>query len=223
VTVLGALAVIASLSAGTPFLTPGTYAYSATLSGAPAGSSNLTVLRDGQSTRIQEKASGTVNGLSVSATAQLTVGPDLTPQIYDGTYQSNGARTVVTVSLSSSAATVISTGSGGQPATFALSGDTRHFVVIEFGLVAGLFALPAQMEAWKDTPVLAIAPSYGRGENLAVDTGAKPARPSGVPAQDESVSFRAKLPFTIWYDPTTFVPDEIDVPSESVVVTRVRQ
>jgi hypothetical protein len=78
------------------------------------------------------------------------------------------------------------------------------------------------MEAWKDMPVLAIAPSYGRGENLAVDTAAKPQRPSTVPAHDVAVSFRGSLPFTIWYDPMTFVPDEIDVPSQNVVVTRQR-
>jgi hypothetical protein len=219
--VLGVLVVLAALSAGTAFLTTGTFTYSATVAGDPTGSSNLTVLRDGQATRIGERASGTVNGVSVSATAQLTVGADLTPQVYDGTYESNGAQTVVTASLSPFAATVISSGSGGQPATFSL-GDARHFVVIEPGLVAGLFVLPAQMEAWKDEPVLAIAPSYGRAEELAVDSRMKAHRPSEVPLQDVSVSFSGKLPFTIWYDPTTFVPDEIDVPSQSAVVTRVR-
>jgi hypothetical protein len=214
--------VLAALSAGSPFLTPGTFSYSATLAGDPTGTSSLTVSRDSQGTTIQEKASGTINGLRVSATAQLTVGADLSPQVYDGTYESNGARTVVTASLSPSAATVVSSGSGGLPATFSLSGAQTHFVVIEPGLLAGLFALPAQMEAWKDAPVLALAPSYGRGEDLSVDAGAKPQRPGTLPAQDVSVSFSGKLPFTIWYDPTTFVPDEIDVPSQSVVVTRVR-
>ncbi|MBV8147753.1 MAG: hypothetical protein JO092_01520 [Candidatus Eremiobacteraeota bacterium] len=212
----------AALSAGSPFLTPGTFSYSATLAGDPTGTSSLIVRRDAQATTIQEKASGLVNGLRVSATAQLTVGPDLAPQIYNGTYESSGARTVVTASLSPSAATVISSGSAGQPATFSLSGDAKHFVVIEPGLLAGLFALPAEMEAWKDAPVLAIAPSYGRGENLFVDTSVKAQRPSAVPAQDVAVSIGGKLPFTIWYDPTTFVPDEIDVPSQNVVVTRQR-
>jgi hypothetical protein len=214
---------LAALAAGSPFLTTGTFSYAATLGGDPTGTSTLTVSRDGQATRIQEKASGTINGARVSATAQLTVGADLAPQVYDGTYETNGARTVVTASLSPSAATVISSGSGGLPATFSLSGDTKHFVVIEPGLVAGLFALPAEMEAWKAAPVLALAPSYGRGEDLVVDTGIKPQRPSALPAQDVAVSFGGKLPFTIWYDPATFVPDEIDVPSQSVVVTRVRQ
>ncbi len=213
--------VLAALSAGTPFLTTGVFHYSATLDGSPTGTSTVTVARSGQSTSIQEKASGTVNGLSVSAVALLTIGTDLAPQTYNGTYGSNGLQTVVTASLSASAATVISSGSGGQPATFALSGDAAHFVVIEPGLLSGLFALPAEMEAWNDTPVMAIAPSYGRAESLTIDTSAKAQRPKGIPLQESSVSFNGKLPFTIWYDSATFVPDEIDVPTQNVVITRV--
>lgn len=214
--------VLAALSAGTPFLTAGVFHYSATLDGNPTGTSTVTVSRSGQSTTVQEKASGTVNGLSVSAVALLTIGADLAPQTYNGTYGSNGLQTVVTASLSPTSATVISSGSGGQPATFALSGGAAHFVVIEPGLLSGLFALPAEMEAWNDTPVIAIAPSYGRAENLSVDTSAKPQRPNGVPSQDSSVSFNGKLPFTMWYDAATFIPDEIDVASQSIVISRVR-
>jgi hypothetical protein len=214
--------VFAALSAGSPFLTTGTFTYAATLAGEPSGTSSLTVRRDGQGSRIFEKASGTVNGVRVSATAQLSFGADLAPQVYDGTYVSNGVQTVVSAALSSSVATVMSSASNGQPAQFSLSGDATHFVVIEPGLIAGLFALPAEMEAWKSAPVLAIAPSYGRAENLGLDAAAKPQRPSTVPARDAAVSFSGKLPFTIWYDPATFVPDEIDVPSQGVVVTRQR-
>jgi len=200
-------------------LSPGTYTYSASLGGAPTGTSTLRVERDGASTKIDETAQGSLDGMQMSATDALEIASDLAPTQYNGSYTAGPNTQAVTAALSSDSATVV--GPGGQTQTIALPQDVKHFVVIEPGLVAGLFALPAQMQAWNDGTVLAIAPAYGRAEPLPASSQSPP-RPAGVPATDVPLSFGGQLPFTIWYDPATFVPDQIVVPSQNVVVTRTR-
>ena len=203
-------------------LAVGTYAYAGTYEGDPAGTSSVTVRQDNEGATIVEKATGSINGLEMLGSATLTLGPDLVPTIYNGSYQSGALETVVTVSITSAYATVTSNSTEGRPQTFPLKRPAQHFVVIEPGLVAGLFALPAQMAAWSDAPVYAIAPSVARAESFELDENAKPQRPDDVPAADLQLSFGGKFAFTIWYDPATLVPDEILAPSQNLVVTRVR-
>lgn len=203
-------------------LAAGTYAYAGTYDGDPAGTSSVSVHQDNEGATIVERATGSINGLEMSGNATLTLGPDLAPMVYDGSYQSGALSTVVTVSVSAGFATVTSNSTEGRPQTFPLSNGARHFVVIEPGLVAGLFALPAQMAEWSDAPILAIAPSVARAQPFSLDGDAKPQRPADVPAADVQLSFGGQFAFTIWYDPTTLVPDEIVAPSQKLVVTRVR-
>jgi len=172
--------------------------------------------------RLDESASGSASGLQFTGTARLTLDAGLAPTQYDGTYQVAGQNATVKVTLTPTVATVTGIG-GGQPDPVVLLPTATHFVVVEPGLLAGLFALPAQMAAWNDAPTTAIAPTRPGGILLAVQAPATPApHPSGVPANDVAVVFGGRLPFTIWYDPATFVPYEIDVPSENVSATRIR-
>lgn len=214
---------LAALSGAVPTLTPGTYTYAATYQGTQSGTSTLTVRRDGDTTTIQENANGAINDVQVAGTVTLTLGADLIPKVYDGSYDSGAAHSVITVTVASTVATVTGTTTYGMPLTFPLKPPARHLVVIEPGLMSGLFALPAQMQAWQYDPILAIAPSVAKSENFELDTTAKPARPDGVPAQDTQISFGGPLAFTIWYDPATYVPDAVVVPSQNAVITRVRQ
>jgi hypothetical protein len=212
---------LAALAAGTPFLTPGTYQYTALLNGQPAATSKITVARTGNATDIDEDSAGSLAGMHLSGKATLVLGADLAPTQYNGNYESASQKATVTVALTPTSATIAGSAAGGsQP--LGLSANTRHFVVIEPGLLAGLFALPAQLESWKDPAVTAIAPMSGRAEALATDPASAPARPNDVPAQDAVLSFGGRFPFTIWYDPTTFVPDEVIVPMQHVVITRAR-
>ncbi|MBV8490703.1 MAG: hypothetical protein JO199_09255 [Candidatus Eremiobacteraeota bacterium] len=68
----------------------------------------------------------------------------------------------------------------------------------------------------------AIAPGYGRVEALPPSPSASAQRPASVPASDVALAVGGSVPFVVWYDPATLVPDEIDVPSQSATVTRVR-
>lgn len=214
---------LAALAGAAPALVPGTYTYTGTYQGVQSGTSTVTVRRNGSTTTIEEKANGTINDMQVAGNVTLNLGADLAPTVYNGSYDSGALHTVVTVTVAPTSATLVGTNTGGAQLTFPLKPPEKHLIVVEPGLMAGLFGLPAQMQAWNYDPILAVAPSIGKGESYSLDTAAKPQRPDGVPAQDTQITFGGPLSFTIWYDPATYVPDAVIVPSQDAVVTRVRQ
>jgi hypothetical protein len=204
-------------TAGTPSIPPGSYTYTATMAGKPVGTSTITVSA-GPPMTIQEQASGGTGAQGASGKATLTLGADLGPTAYSGDYTNAGTPMSVAVSVAGDTATI-------GKATYPLTGSTKHFVIVEAGMTAGLFALPAQMQAWNNGAALMVVPMMAAmGGTLAIvpDSSLAGTRPAGVPAADTALAIGGQFPFTIWYDPATNVPDEIDVPSQNVVVTRVR-
>ena len=219
-TPLLATAVLAALTSAT-FPQPGTYRYTAAMGGQKIGAWAVTVTRDAATTRIDEDSHASVMGMQLSAKATLGLGPDLAPTSYDGSYATPGQNLTVTVTLSSTSATV----SGvltGAPQQVTLGANTRHFVVIEPGLLAGLFALPAQLGAWGDPAVTWITPTSAQAQSLETSGVTAPARPANVSPQDAVLSIDRPIVVTIWYDPATLVPDMILVPSQDAVLTRER-
>lgn len=206
--------------AASPFPPPGTYRYSASVSGQVVGAWSVTIKVAGDGTQLDENSSATFAGMQLSATASLLLGPDLSPSRYTGRYGAPGRSQVVRVDLTATSARLA--GIGASARTLALEPNTRHFVVIEPALLAGLFALPAQFQAWGDPSVTWIAPITGQGQVLSKDQAARAPRPTDVPAQDVNLSVQGQIPFTIWYDPGTLVPDEVIVASQKAVLTRVR-
>jgi hypothetical protein len=115
------------------------------------------------------------------------------------------------------------TGAAGDTQTMNLVADANHFVVIDPGLISGFFAIPAQMSSWKDKPVIAIVPAFGQSVPLTVGSTTAPAqRPSTIAATDAYLSLSGPITVGVWYDPSTMLVDEIDVPSQNATVTRVK-
>lgn len=212
---------LAVAAASSIFPAPGTYRYTAALGGQRIGEWSVSVKGDESETEIDESSSASFAGVQVAATASLVLGPDLAPMRYAGSYRTGGQSPTVNVALTPTAATIVG-GFGGSPRTLALVPNTRHFVVIEPALLAGLFALPAQLHAWGDSPVTWIAPITAQEQSIAKDSENPAPRPSSVPAQDVALAVRGQIPVTIWYDPATLVPDEVIVPSQNAVLTRER-
>ena len=208
-------------AASSNFPPPGTYRYTAALSGQRIGEWSVSVKGDASGTEIDESSSASFQGMQVAATASLVLGPDFAPTRYSGSYRTAGQSPTVSVALTATSATVVG-GFVGSARTLALAPNTHHFVVIEPALLAGLFALPAQLQAWGDSPVTWIAPITGQEQSIAKDSRNPALRPSSVPAQDVALAVRSQVPVTIWYDPATLVPDEVIVPSENAVLTRER-
>ncbi|MEO9169643.1 MAG: hypothetical protein ABI282_00455 [Candidatus Baltobacteraceae bacterium] len=212
-----ALALTVAAAAPAPAIAPGTYTYVASASGAPVGTTIVTVTSSGGNTVIAEKGSGSAQGQSGSANGTLTLGADLSPTTYqlDGTMGAQALKDSATIS--GSTATV--TGLQGTK-SFNLLGSTKHFVVIDLGVISGFVALPAQMASWNNDPVLAVIPSFGTSLAIAPDASLTPARPANVPSTDAPLAFGGRVPFTIWYNPTNFIADEIDVPAQNLTVIR---
>jgi hypothetical protein len=203
------------------FPAAGDYRYAASLAGQNIGSWSVSVKAQPGGAQIDETSSAFVVGMQMSATAALTLGSDLAPVNYTGSYRMGAQAPNVSVTLTPSTATVVGAMSS-EPRRIALSANTKHFVVVEPGLLAGLFALPAQLAAWKESSVTWITPATAQAQPLVVGGAAPASRPSGVPAQDTVLSVDQPIALTIWYDPATLIPDEIVVPSQNAVLTRIR-
>jgi hypothetical protein len=213
--------VLAVVAATAPFPASGAYNYTASMSGQPLGQWNVTVKRNDSATEIDENSWASVMGMMLSAKATLALGSDLSPASYTGNYLAGGQNVGVTVALTAASATITGTQSNAAR-TVALGTGTHHFVVIEPGLLAGLFALPAQLAAWNESTVTWLSPVAGAAQPLMKDPAAPSARPAGVPAQDVELSLTGQIPVTMWYDAVTFVPDRIEVPSQHTILTRLR-
>ena len=213
--------ILLAAMASTSFPPPGTYRYTAAMSGQKIGAWSVNVTDNGEGRQIDENSTASLMGMQLSAKASLVLGPDLAPTKYDGSYRTPGSNPTVTVTLTPSSATVAAS-LIGQPQEVSLDANTRHFVVIEPGLLAGLFALPAQLGAWKDPAVTWITPTTAQAQSLTANGTPSPSRPAGALPQDVELSIDQPIAVTIWYDPATLVPDVIIVPSQSAILTRVR-
>ena len=175
---------------------------------------------DAGQTVLNEKSSANFGGMAIGATATLTLDATLAPLRYDGHYSTPGQSVNVTAAVAANGTTVTSplaTTSG----PLQLAPGTTHFAIVEPGLLAGLFALPAQLNAWKETRVTWISPTSASSQLLTVGAADASERPTGVPASDVLLSIEHPIAVTIWYDPSTFVPDRIEVPSNKAVLTRI--
>lgn len=210
------LILAAALSVQVP--ADGTYTYVMSMNGAQIGTSALTVKHDALGGLVlTEKESGNMNGRSGSIGDTLTLDSALSPVRYlaDASIaDSRNMRTTLTFKGDQALQ------SGDVTKTYSLSADARHFVIFDFGPFTGYFAFPAQMQAWNDEPAVAIVPMYAQGMPISVDKTLPVSRPPTVPAADVQVSVATPVQLTLWYDPKTLVVDELDVPSEGVVVTR---
>ena len=202
-----------------PTIAIGTYTYHASLNAQPSGTSSIVVKRSGTTTEIDEQTAGTIAGINATASATLILGNNLVPTAYNGKYQGDGQAATSSVTFSANAAQVI--GPSGT-LTFGLTAPATHFAILDGALLAGFVALPAEMQAWNGAPAQAIAPVYGQSVALALAPSTVSTRPTDLPKADVAISVGGPYPFTLWYDPTTFITDELQVPSQGIIVTRAR-
>lgn len=214
-------ALLLAATASPTFPAPGTYRYAATLGAQRIGEWSATVQGRAGDMRVNENSSAMFAGMQLAATASLLLSPDLAPITYEGSYRVPGQNPTVTVSVTGGTATVSGTLTS-QTQRVDLLPNTQHFVVVEPGLLAGLFVLPAQLNAWKESSVTWITPTSAQAQLLTTNPNATAPRPAGVPAKDVLLSIERPLIVTIWYDPATLVPDEVIVPSQSATLTRER-
>lgn len=207
-------------ASSTPAVPPdGWYTYVSTIPGRGTGQTSVRVSHDGPSLVLDESASGSSDSISGNGKAKMTLDAGLTPTSYRATYSFGGSPSDVNVRFNASNAT--ETEAAGTQ-TFALGNVAQHFVVVDGALLSGYVALPAQMRAWANAPVMGVIPMFGRAFQLAPDSTVQVQRPKTLPAADTALTFTSPVTFTIWYDPSTLVVDEIDVPSQGATIVRRR-
>ncbi len=138
----------------------------------------MSVKQAANDTEIDENSSATVMGMQLAATASLVLDPNLAPLKYDGNYTLSNPSPSRERDAHERVGAVLSV-MATEPQQFALVAPTRHFIVVEQGLLAGLFVLPAQLAAWKETAVTWISPATAQSQLLTV----APAARNRAPAQ----------------------------------------
>jgi len=216
---LFAAALLAATPAGPA---PGTYTYAGSIAGRQLVQTTMTVAASAQGTTLNESAAGTLNGDRQTAQTVLSLDTALDPQSYSLAYTAAGKAQHSSLAFSDKGAW--ETSDGAPQIMFTLAANTRHFVVLDPTMFSGFFALPAQINAWGSMPVTAIAPMFRHSEPLSVNSNAAgAARPANVPQSDSAVSLSGPAgQLTLWYDPATFIVDELDVPSQDAKVVRQR-
>lgn len=212
------LSLILAAALAAPAPADGTYTYVTVLNGAQVLKSAVTVKHDAAGDIVfSESGAGNLNGRSGSISDTLTLDSALAPVGYSALASLADSR-----SMQSSLAFKDgeATQSGDVTKTYDLVADAKHFVVLDFGPLSGYVALPAQMQAWNDAPVIAIVPMYAQGVPITIDKSFAPDRPKSVPAGDAQLSVKTPVEFTVWYDPKTLVVDEMEAPTEGLSVTR---
>lgn len=204
------------------YLPPGVYRYTETDRGRATEVTKIVVTRRGGEIRIAAKTAGSLHGAAFSANESMLLGADLAPVRYDGAYNLGARGTTASVSARDASAEVTNTPLGAQSRTVTLAAGTQHFTVSAPGLLIGWFALAAQLHRWNVSSVTAIVPILAQTGRLDVSRRAIAQRPHDVPKRDAVLTVAGPVPFTIWYDPITFVPDELDEPSRRLVTTRLR-
>jgi hypothetical protein len=215
------LSTLVMLAVASASIAPGTYHYTASVAGANAGSSTVTVSSGAAGSRITETGSGSLNGMAGTANVTVDLDGALAPQMYRGTYQAGGQGGTANVTIAGNTAS-LSTPGNGAAQSFGLESGSSHFVVVDPLVMSGFFALPAQVAAWGSVPLTAVIPIYHAATTIVPAAAAPADRPASVPAGDAGLTFSGASPFTIWYDPATYVPDLVVIPSQGVTVTRQR-
>jgi hypothetical protein len=216
----GLVAIAAAAATAAAALPPdGAYDYALRQGDTVIATSAVTVKRTGSVTSIHEAQ--TVNQTAVGAvqlTADLTVLADsLTPLTFDGATLSSGHTQEVKFAYSSGSGYFVQNGERLSVPVKMIFG-TQAMLVQDQSLVLSFLTLPGVLQATKATSITVAVPTAARIFAITVDP-APQNKPSGLPAADVGIGIASPIAYSIWFDPNTGVVDEIDVPSQSLVIS----
>jgi hypothetical protein len=194
----------------------GTYTYDI-VTGGLVSSATVTIKRDAVGLHVDE----TTAIASKTATASLVLDPTtLNPISYVAAYNPGSSTpSSVAIAFNGQGASETVDEQSGQPISIAPLNGAPKMIVLDGALLAGFVAFPAIASISSDNSMTAIVAANGTAYPIVIDRKLKAAHPTTVPAGDTSVSVITPTAFTIWYDPRTFVMDELDVPLQGVTET----
>lgn len=202
----------------------GSYKYAVSRGGSNVGNAALTVKRAAPGVTVHEVE--TFGGVTETVDESLD-GGDLSPTSYVSNFPvtSDVAVTAHIAFYSGGARETVDSVPGSTD--FRLERGTTRLVIVDGAMATGFLFLPAQVKAQNLTAFTLLAPSLADTYYCTVNATASPPRPAGLPAADLSVTFdgtgqNGNTEFVVWYQPATFVVDEVDVPTQQVTIARVR-
>jgi hypothetical protein len=189
----------------------GTYYYDLSLAGE-SSTSTINVARKADGIHITDNSD--LTGHVVTATLVLNAA-SLAPASYTATYDvGTGHSQDVSISFGT---VVASVNTFGQQTTLEAQPGAPHMVLLDGALPSGFFVLPAAAAAARDTSLTAINAGALAASVVSLNRSISVPRPANVPPGDVVVSVVSPTPFSVWYDPNTFVMHELDVPLQNVV------
>lgn len=200
------------------FVPDGTYQYAFKQGSTTIGASSVAIKRSGSVISIHENQTLTDAQLgAVQATSDESILADtLAPLSFAASYAASGKTVEVKLALSGGSGAFERDGERLTVPVRMLMG-TQAMAVEDQALVTSFIVFPALTQNAKASAFTIAVPTAARTFIMRVDPMAA-TKPAGVPANDTSVSFASPVAFSIWYDPRTGVVDEIDVPSQSLVI-----
>jgi hypothetical protein len=215
-----------SARAGAPAAAPpdGTYSFSVTRAGSAVGTSTVTVKRVASSITVHEvETFGSVTETVDESLDQSR----LASTAYASTFpvSSDVAATARVAMYNGGARVTLDTVPGSTD--FNDESGTSNLVVVDGAMATGFLFLPAQVKAQGLSTFTILAPSQMNTLYCKLNAAAVPPRPS-IPAADVEMTVDCNAngngtEFIVWYDPQSFVVDEVDVPTQQVTIARARK
>jgi dienelactone hydrolase len=207
----------ASLAPSAP-LPDGTYTYEFRQGTASLGTATIGVARADGVVKTHEIAS--VGGRSF--TIDMSLDPtSFVPQTLDGVYPGKNP-TPVHVTFGSSEFNETITGMGSK--SVAPAPGAKGIAPLDGPVMSGFFLTPVQASTTGSTSFSGYSPGSETTLPIKLDPADATTRPANVPASDNGylVSGLQSGSITIWYDPNTFVPQDCEIPAQSLSIVLIK-
>ena len=192
----------------------GIYIYQGMIGSQPILQSTVVVNRNAGGVDVKETETASGMQGTATTTADMQLSSDLRPTKYDAVYGlPGGAKVPASVTFSGNAA---SEQAKGQTFPFNLAPSTTSFAILDGALQSGALLLPAQM--FGQNAITAAVPVAGLATPLT-KANDNPTRPTKLGAGEAHLSISGPVAFVEWYDPTTYIVDEVDVPAQNLIIT----
>lgn len=212
------LTLSAASAARADFMPDGTYQYALRQASTTIGTSSVAVRRAGRVIGIHEDETLTDSqlGTVLASSDESVIADTLAPLSFSASYISSGKTTNVRVDIvrDIGAFTV-----NGEHLTIPVRmlPQTQAMAVQDGALVTSFLTLPALASSAKASAFTVAVPTAARTFAMQIDPAVAP-RPAGVSTNDVGFSVASPVAFSVWYDSRTGVVDEVDVPSQNLII-----
>ncbi|MBV8171416.1 MAG: hypothetical protein JO219_05740 [Candidatus Eremiobacteraeota bacterium] len=210
-------------ASATAFLPDGTYDYTFKQGTSVVANSSVTVKRTGSVISIHESQTVTQTQVgAVQLTADETVLADsIQPLSFSGVTVSSGRTSEVKFAYTNGSGFFVINGERNSVPVRMLPG-TQAMLVQDQSLAMSFLTLPSVLSVSRAFSITTVVPTASRTFLMSVDP-APQTKPSGLPGPDVGVGIASPITFSVWFDPTSGVVDEIDVPSQSLTINLTKR